>query len=170
MFLMVIWFLQISLQIKSQEQIENSLGALIGGRKMTRYFNTEGICKPNVHYMVRLDDRLARIQKQFVDWGKYFVINRGRQFGKTTTLKLLAEYLRKDYIVVSLDFQGIGTEEFVNAEKFAHAFAEEFIAAFTKGKTGSDKCEKGDWHEDHHAWQPDNRGGRRLMIFPLHIL
>lgn len=28
-----------------------------------RYFNTEGCCKPNVHYMVPLDDRLAAISK-----------------------------------------------------------------------------------------------------------
>lgn len=66
---------------------------------MTRYFNTEGVCRPNVHYMVRLEDRLAQIRKQFVDRGKYFVINRGRQYGKTTTLMLLREYLKDEYIV-----------------------------------------------------------------------
>lgn len=50
---------------------------------MQRYFNTEGSCNPNEHYMVRLDERLDRIKKLFVDRGKYFVINRGRQYGKT---------------------------------------------------------------------------------------
>ena len=45
---------------------------------MTRFFNTEGRCKPNEHYMVQLDDRLAQMKELYVDRGKYFVINRGR--------------------------------------------------------------------------------------------
>ena len=32
---------------------------------MERYFNTEGLCEPDVHYMVRLDDRLEK-QRQAV--------------------------------------------------------------------------------------------------------
>lgn len=62
---------------------------------MQRYFNTEGSCNPKEHYMVRLDERLDRIKRLFVDRGKYFVINRGRQYGKTTTLQALAEYLKQ---------------------------------------------------------------------------
>lgn len=54
----------------------------------------------------------------YVERGKYFVINRGRQYGKTTTLQALADYLEDDYIVVSIDFQGIGAEELVDAETF----------------------------------------------------
>mgnify|MGYP001068217753 FL=1 len=50
---------------------------------MTRYFNTEGICSPKKHYMVCLNDRLKLIKEKYVDRGKYFVINRGRQYGKT---------------------------------------------------------------------------------------
>ena len=93
---------------------------------MTRYFNTEGICKPTEHYMVSLDERLEQMRKLYVDRGKYFVINRGRQFGKTTTLISLAEYLKKDYIAIFLDFQGIGSEEFAQADTFVRAFADEF--------------------------------------------
>ena len=59
---------------------------------MTRYFNTEGLCIPEEHYMVRLDDRLEKIKRLYVKRGKYFVINRGRQYGKTTTLRALKEY------------------------------------------------------------------------------
>lgn len=97
-----------------------------------RYFNTEGLCKPDEHYMVRLDDRLEKIKKLYVDRKKYFVINRGRQYGKTTTLRALAEYLKDDYTVVSVDFQRIGTEDFDSAEKFVSAFAKIFLAAFPK--------------------------------------
>ena len=65
---------------------------------MTRYFNTEGLCRPEEHYMVRLDDRMAQIKRKLVDRKKYFVINKGRQYGKTTTLRALAEYLAEDYL------------------------------------------------------------------------
>ena len=82
---------------------------------MKRRFNTEGSCSPKYHYMVRLDDRLKKIKEDYVDYGKYFVINRGRQYGKTTTLRALRDYLKDEYIVASLDFQGLGTEEFVDA-------------------------------------------------------
>lgn len=37
--------------------------------------------------------------------GDYFVINRARQYGKTTTLKALGRFLIHDYTVMSLDFQ-----------------------------------------------------------------
>ncbi len=88
-----------------------------------RYFNTEGTCSPREHYMVQLDDRLACIKNTLVDRRKYFVINRGRQYGKTTTLAALEEYLKDDYTVLSLDFQQMGTEDFADAATFAHAFA-----------------------------------------------
>lgn len=96
-----------------------------------RYFNTEGVCRPDIHYMVRLDDRLEKIKRLYVDRGKYFIINKGRQYGKTTTLRALAEYLADDYFVVFIDFQGIETEHFINAEKFSSAFAQKFLTAFT---------------------------------------
>lgn len=95
---------------------------------MTRYFNTEGCCKPEKHYMVRLEDRLAGIKRLYVDRGKYFVINRGRQYGKTTTLMALAEYLKDDYLVVSMDFQRMGTEDFADEERFVRAFSKVFAA------------------------------------------
>ncbi len=88
-----------------------------------RYFNTEGVCRPDEHYMVRLDDRLRNIKRLYVDRRKYFVINRGRQYGKTTTLRALEEYLKGEYLVVSMDFQGISTEEFADAGTFVCAFA-----------------------------------------------
>lgn len=59
-----------------------------------RYFNTEGRCKPELHYMAPLAERLKKIKEQYVDREKYFVINRGRQYGKTTTLMELTRYLK----------------------------------------------------------------------------
>ena len=66
---------------------------------MRRRFNITGSCNPQRHYMVKLDDRLKRIKESYVDDGSYFVINRGRQYGKTTTLRDLEEYLKDDYVV-----------------------------------------------------------------------
>ena len=37
-----------------------------------KYFNTEGLCNPNKHYMVDITERLHEIKKM-IDAGKYFV-------------------------------------------------------------------------------------------------
>ncbi|MDE7183099.1 MAG: ATP-binding protein [Lachnospiraceae bacterium] len=95
-----------------------------------RYFNTEGSCIPEEHYMVQLDDRMEQIQKLFVDRKKYFVINRGRQYGKTTTLRALENYLKNEYIVLSLDFQEIETESFADSVLFSQTLARKLYAAF----------------------------------------
>lgn len=91
---------------------------------MERYFNITGCCNPEEHYMVNLDSRLAEI-KNMIDKGQYFCINRGRQYGKTTTILALEKYLAKEYIVVSMDFQGLSTSEFATEGTFVKAFARE---------------------------------------------
>ena len=108
---------------------------------MTRYFNTEGLCKPDKHYMVRLDERLTQFKQQYIDRGKYFVINRGRQYGKTTTLMALKSFLKNDYIVISMDFQKIGSEEFKNADTFVYAFSKIFLSALSKVDIETDEKE-----------------------------
>ena len=96
---------------------------------MARRFNITGFCNPQKHYMVRLDDRLKIIKETYVDNEEYFIINRGRQYGKTTTLKALAKYLKKDYIIFSLDFQKLATANFENETAFSRAFAQSLSAA-----------------------------------------
>lgn len=61
---------------------------------MHKIFNVAGDCKPKIHYMVDITGKLQRI-KEMVDAGQYFTINRARQYGKTTTLHALAQYLIK---------------------------------------------------------------------------
>ncbi len=97
---------------------------------MIKYFNTEGSCKPKEHYMVKLDDRLEMIKNLLVDRKKYFVINRGRQYGKTTTLRGLEEYLQNDYIVLSVDFQEIPTDGFADGITFSNIFTKILSKAF----------------------------------------
>lgn len=96
---------------------------------MRRRFNITGSCNPKRHYMVNLDDRLKNIKENYVDEGSYFVINKGRQYGKTTTLAALEDYLKEEYIVLSLDFQLLGTADFTDETVFSQAFAKMLLKA-----------------------------------------
>ncbi|MCD8109460.1 MAG: AAA-like domain-containing protein [Clostridiales bacterium] len=91
-----------------------------------RTFNTTGACFPDVHYMVNINSKLAEIRK-LIDNGSYFVINRPRQYGKTTTLGLLSDYLWDSYIVISLDFQSLSDAKFKNEYVFSSAFAKDLL-------------------------------------------
>lgn len=103
-----------------------------------RTFNTTGICDPKFHYMVDLSERLAQV-RILVDMGKYFTINRARQFGKTTTLHALADYLNHDYFVVSMDFQmQMSNAKFKNENSFALAFARAFVNSFQTNRKSKD--------------------------------
>ena len=83
--------------------------------------NTTGTCYPYKHYMVDLTERVREIRKM-VDQGDYFCINRGRQYGKTTTLNTLKDALQDDYTVFSISFESIGDETFEKEELLAKAF------------------------------------------------
>lgn len=94
---------------------------------MNKKFNTDGYCDPKIHYMVDLSSRLAEI-KSMVDDGKYFTINKARQYGKTTLLAALSDFLKKDYEVASLDFQAISYADFATEQSFVAAFSSELLA------------------------------------------
>lgn len=98
---------------------------------MAKYFNVTGMCRPSEHYMVNLDKRLAEIRKM-IDRKYYFTINRGRQYGKTTTLAALKQYLQKDFIVASLDFQFLSQADFETEQSFSAAFARRFALALRR--------------------------------------
>ncbi|MDR2658116.1 MAG: AAA-like domain-containing protein, partial [Oscillospiraceae bacterium] len=71
-----------------------------------KYFNTEGLCRPGLHYMADTSAKIDAIVCDYIERGRYFVINRARQYGKTTTLELLNEKLSDRYLVLSLSFEG----------------------------------------------------------------
>ena len=98
---------------------------------MPKVFNTTAVCIPKEHYMVNLDERLKKI-KVFVDAGKYFTINRARQYGKTTTLRALYLYLQGEYYVVSMDFQTFGSAEFQTETIFSRSFANSFLRSLKR--------------------------------------
>ena len=100
---------------------------------MAKAFNVTGACIPEEHYMVKLDERLREI-RELVDAGKYFSVNRARQYGKTTVLMALERYLQNVYRVVLLDFQTFDAEKFRSGSAFAAAFAKSFLRALRRDK------------------------------------
>lgn len=97
-----------------------------------KVFNTTAVCIPEKHYMVDLSERVKEIKK-LVDAGKYFTINRARQYGKTTTIDALCKVLLTDYQVVSLSFEGIGDAGFKTEQSFVKAFARKLKREFRNG-------------------------------------
>lgn len=93
---------------------------------MSKVFNVTGDCKPDIHYMVDITEKLKQI-KAMVDEGQYFTINRARQYGKTTTLAALEKFLSHEYYVINLDFQMLGHASFETEQIFVEAFSNELL-------------------------------------------
>ncbi len=94
-----------------------------------RRFNTTGTCYPEDHYMVDITKRLDDIVNRVAD-GEYITINRGRQYGKTTTLYHLAKRLKDDYVVFSISFEALGSNNFKSKEAIAYSFWEQIQMTF----------------------------------------
>ena len=90
---------------------------------MKKRFNTTGVCIPTMHYMVDITDKLDKII-ELIKEKDYFIINRPRQYGKTTTMYMLEQRLKNDYLVVSMSFEGIGDEVFLKEKTFSKVFIE----------------------------------------------
>ena len=91
-----------------------------------RSFNIVGPCNIDKHYMVNIDEKLKKIIR-LIQNDSYFVINRPRQFGKTTTLNQLVNILKSRYEVINIDFQVLGFID--NDEK---DFCRKFISMMSK--------------------------------------
>lgn len=85
---------------------------------MNKKFNTTGVCIPHMHYMVDITNKLKKIEKM-VHSGDYFIINRPRQYGKTTTMYMLEESLKDEYLILSISFEGVGDLIFEKEESFS---------------------------------------------------
>ena len=92
---------------------------------MKKRFNVTGTCIPNKHYMVDTLNKIDEIMK-LIDNEEYFIINRPRQYGKTTTFFLLNNKLKEteDYLPIKISFEGIGDLIFENEQSFSKAFLE----------------------------------------------
>ena len=95
-------------------------------------FNTAGTCFPAKHYMVDISERLAVI-RSLAEEGAYFCINRGRQYGKTTTLEAIATSLGGEYEVIALSFEGVGEAAFEDDKSMVMTFADKLQELIDEG-------------------------------------
>ena len=92
---------------------------------MKKDFNVTGLCFPNQHYMADVSEKLDRTL-EMVRKGLYFIINRPRQYGKTTTLHTIERLLKEtgDYVVFRISFEGLGDSMFETEVAFTQGFVE----------------------------------------------
>ena len=90
---------------------------------MEKEFNITGACFPNQHYMADTSAKFKAITR-LVEQGKYFTINRPRQYGKTTMLFRLANALKQtgEYVVFRISFEGVGDTVFESESTLAPMF------------------------------------------------
>ena len=92
---------------------------------MDRRFNVAGTCIPEKHFMADTSDKIDRIVR-LIEQDSYFVMNRARQYGKTTTLMLLWRRLKERYIVINTSFEGMGSEAFGTEDTFVRRICSRF--------------------------------------------
>jgi hypothetical protein len=102
---------------------------------MRKKFNITGTCRPLKHYMADVSSKLATTL-EMVEYGEYFIINRPRQYGKTTMLYSVFDALKErgGYIVFNMSFEGVGGMFFENEETFSKGFLrllkEQFVSLY----------------------------------------
>ena len=85
-------------------------------------FNTTGVCIPEKHYMADVSKKIREIEKM-VEAGKYFIISKPHQTGKTTILYLLRKSLEKmNYIVINITFEDFDQDIFSSINTFSKEF------------------------------------------------
>ena len=85
---------------------------------MEKEFNVTGNCNPERHYMADISHKFEDVM-QLIRKGKYFAINRPRQYGKTSMLSLIARKLRQrkdEFILSRMSFAGVGDTIFKDEE------------------------------------------------------
>jgi hypothetical protein len=92
---------------------------------MAKKFNITGVCLPDKHYMANVSNKLEKV-REMVDNEDYFIINRPRQYGKTTTFYTLETQLENTgkYLVFNISFEGIGDLVFQDEKLFCSTFVE----------------------------------------------
>ena len=88
---------------------------------MGKKFNVTGLCVPTKHYMVNISRKVDQMV-QMVNQGDYFVMNRARQYGKTTTLLALKKQLQNKYETISISFEGLGDSNTETEVAFCQSF------------------------------------------------
>jgi nitrogenase molybdenum-iron protein alpha/beta subunit len=93
--------------------------------------------------MVDISPKIEKIFSMVED-GFYFTINRGRQYGKTTTINRLRKRLSDDYICASISFQYPTPEMFASDE----GFCQELLALIHNALLLVDEEEANQWIDE----------------------
>jgi hypothetical protein len=90
---------------------------------MRKKFTITGRVFPAENYMADVSGKMKQVL-ELVENGEYFIINRPRQYGKTTTLNYIFKALSQmnEYIVFSTSFEGIGDTFFETEVNFVRGF------------------------------------------------
>ena len=84
---------------------------------MRKEFNVTGSCNPQRHYMVDTEKRFKAVEN-LINRGNYFTINRARQYGKTTILRMIWRKLSDKYLIIDTSFEGVGDTVFKSEASF----------------------------------------------------
>ena len=104
---------------------------------MKKKFNITGTCRAKDHYMMD-DSRRFNAIMEMVECGDYFVINRPRQYGKTSMLIALLKELNANgsYLPVMMTFQGISESHYASSDTFARYFFTELKKSLQYAQDG----------------------------------
>jgi len=90
---------------------------------MRKKFNVVGWCHSKRHYMADISGKVEQVMLMIED-GDYFIINRPRQYGKTTMLHTIDHLLSQsqEWVVFSVSFEGISSKEYSQEHSFCNRF------------------------------------------------
>ncbi len=100
---------------------------------MKKEFNTTGVCYPHEHYMMNNNRQLKEVFA-LIERGKYFTLNRPRQFGKTTSLHFLINMLsqKEAYLGIRLTFEDVQGKSHESEGNFTEMFWKKLERAFRR--------------------------------------
>jgi hypothetical protein len=126
---------------------------------MTRYFNTAGLCRSDLHYMLSPLSRLPKIDR-LIHQENYFIIHAPRQIGKTTAIQALAQDLTTQghytAVVVSVETGAAFSHDLILAQSQLLIAWQEAIRFWLPTE-----LQPPDWSHCTHPWS-----SIRLMVSP----
>jgi len=127
---------------------------------ISKRFNITGLCVPANHYMVDIGVKIETIIREYIEPGAYFVINRARQYGKTTTLSRLQHAMFGKYLALRTSFEGLGETAFSSEAEFVSTFIDIIHTCLERADIGDDILD---------TWD-DPEQDRRIRKLPRKII
>lgn len=129
---------------------------------MNKRFNVTGTCIPEKHYMADISKKISEMI-QLIEQDHYFTISRARQYGKTTSLMLLWKCLKEQYLVISMSFEGLGSEAFQTEDAFVRRFCARAAGALRR--SGCPENLRKIWDVDQAKQENMDTLRERIVVF-----